>query len=288
MAIDAMTGEEVNRGEASTFFRMSDIHVNFLNDYHLGRWAQYVGKKAIEYGVQSVIISGDISEAPTLVQHLKQLRKGFGVPIYYVPGNHDYWRTDFDSLKSVMSELNESGLGITWLGDSKPIALNSKTALIGHECWYDAMAGDWTTSNMEMRDWELIHDFIPVRSNRAGIVSICRKHAGMGIVYLDKQLDAALALGYENIIVATHFPPFTEAARYHGAPNPHHSLPWYTCTSLGGLLVEKAQENRDRHFLVLAGHTHDECRVNIEPNLSVHVKGATYGNPSFELMRVGH
>lgn len=278
-----LLGQKTNN--TKTYLWMSDIHLNFLQDDHIQRWAAYAARS--DPNVSGVFITGDISEAPHLGRHLLLLQQSLDrLPIWYVHGNHDYWRSSVSDVHDSARRLKQLNSKITWLGDSPVVQLNEKVGLVGHDGWYDAMAGDWKHSHFRMRDWDLIADFQPEMFNTAGIVSISRKLAGQAIVYLENKISEA-CVSNDTIVIMTHFPPFEDAAKYRGRKSDSYALPWYTCASLGTMILEKSQQHPDKKFIVLCGHTHEKCIYNVANNLIVYVQGAAYGNPGFMTLHLG-
>lgn len=265
---------------------MSDIHLNFLDDKKIEKWASYVGRAVPD--AQGILITGDISEAPQLSQHLKALYQFSGkLPIWFVLGNHDVWKSGVATVQDEMKLLHQANPNITWLGDADVIQIADKAALVGGDGWYDAMLGDWQNSHFRMRDWDLIFDFMPVMHSKAGVVAVARKFAYASVVYLEKRISEAVALGNETVVILTHVPPFEEASQHRGRVCDRFTQPWYTSKAMGEMILQKAAENPDKKFVVFCGHTHSKCHVQPAHNVAVFVMGADYGNPSFTTIQLG-
>lgn len=272
---------------SKTFLWMTDIHLNFLKENAVVNWAQFAHRQAKNANCEGVIISGDISEGNQIQSHLKILATQIGLPLYYVHGNHDYWHTSRENLFKDAKLLEDGNPQIKWLGASDVIPVTEKTALVGHDGWYDAMAGDWTTSSTWMRDWDKCHDFIPLRPNKGPAIGLGRLFAADAIAFVSNQIDKALLGEFETIMIVTHFPPFAAAARHNGMPNDPDAAPYYCCVSMGEMLKDKALANPTKKFVVLSGHTHDAYRHDEMDNLTVYVGGAEYGQPSFQTINIG-
>jgi 3',5'-cyclic-AMP phosphodiesterase len=61
---------------------------------------------------------------------------------------------------------------------------------------------------------------------------------------------------YPHVIVATHVPPFREAAWHQGLPSGDDFLPYFACKAMGDVLLAVAQSHPGCQILVLCGHTH--------------------------------
>ena len=65
---------------------LTDIHLNFLDANERKHFYQEI----INTECDSVLISGDIAEAPSIKNILQELAIFIKKPIYYILGNHDY------------------------------------------------------------------------------------------------------------------------------------------------------------------------------------------------------
>ena len=87
---------------------------------------------------------------------------------------------------------------------------------------------------------------------------------------------------YPQVIVATHVPPFREAAWYQGSPSADDYLPFFACKAVGDVLLEVAQSYPECRFLVLCGHTHGSGEIQVLENLRVVTGQAEYGRPEIQ------
>ena len=99
--------------------------------------------------------------------------------------------------------------------------------------------------------------------------------------YLKSVLPEA-AGRYPRVIVATHVPPFREAACHEGRPSADDYLPFFACKAVGDVLLEAARSFPDCQVLVLCGHTHGGGEVQVLDNLRVLTGPAEYGKPKVE------
>src|SRR4051794_10937772 len=91
---------------------MSDLHLEVHPDYH--------PKPAA--GADMLVLAGDIGSYQTGSRlagndfGLERFspRKGWPVPVLYVPGNHEYDNDDFDAVHERLRDTCDR-LGITWL-----------------------------------------------------------------------------------------------------------------------------------------------------------------------------
>ena len=85
-----------------------------------------------------------------------------------------------------------------------------------------------------------------------------------------------------KVIVATHVPPFCEAAWHEGRPSSDDFLPFFACKAVGDVLLEAARSHPKCQILVLCGHTHDGGELQVLENLRVVTGPAEYGKPEIQ------
>jgi predicted MPP superfamily phosphohydrolase len=227
-----------------------------------------------EAGCEAVVISGDITEAPYIQSDLKLFEKHLALPIYFVLGNHDFYHGSFASVWKTAEEITNTEPFIKWLQISDPIQLQEKTCLIGDDGWYDIKAGGAEFSRLMMTDFHLIHDFR--HQMHMSIVAMSRKLAFESTERLEQKIRKAVEQ-YDTIYIATHVPPYLEAAL-----SPQRKLsdfswaPYMTNIMMGDMLIQVAEEFRDKKFIVLAGHTHTSCLHKAWHNIEVRVGQAEY------------
>lgn len=246
----------------------TDIHLNFIYKPHL------FGEALAEEG-DAVVITGDISEAPTLASDLSELEKGFKKPIYFVLGNHDYYKGSFDSVHKTVRNLKNPNL--TWLRNNL-IELNPSTALVGHEGWYDAQYGNPYDSNVTLYDWRIIKDLQNASFMRDTLLSKLQELGQKAATEAQIKLEEALQK-YEKVIFATHVPPFDKACWHRGSLSDPDWMPWFTCKAMGYTLGQLANKYPSKELLVLCGHTHSPGEYQHAPNLKVLTGKSDYGNP---------
>jgi len=262
----------------------SDIHLDHLfGESDIAAFAV----KLTERDVDGVIITGDISSAKKLTQHLRIIEWTVQRPVYFVCGNHDFWYSSIAKVREEMKLLSDASHHLRYLPTVPYVALSKQTALVGHDGWYDGRNGNAMTSRFFMVDWELIDDYKPFVDNglkfglikdRTGLIKQSELLSHEAVQHVRNGITAAIPY-HKHIIVATHVPPFAESHIYGGRVGDSNAQPWFTSREMGDMLLEEANARHDVHFTVLAGHTHGKYDGKVAHNLEVHVAGARYGSP---------
>jgi predicted phosphohydrolase len=272
----------------------TDIHLDSLrNDEQVIEF----GRSLVKDSPSGVLLTGDLSNGKSIVHHLALLEKAIARPVYFVLGNHDFYESSVQDIRKAMHELTNVSEFLKYLPTLPYVPLTQKTALVGHDGWYDGMNGDYKRSRFIMNDWYLIKEF----AERNCVV---RDVSGWSIspnytVYHEKVVEQAKLLAkqavdhvhagikaavryHKNIVVMTHFPPFENAHIYNGKIGDAGAQPWYTSKMMGTLLLDAARTYSDVRFEVFCGHTHGKCDVKIAQNLFCHVGGAQYTAPELQ------
>ena len=254
----------------------TDVHLNFLKEPEVRAY----GASARDAGAEAFLITGDIAEGRNIEAILTWLVEGFAGPIFYVLGNHDYYYRGIDVVRRSVAFLGVRDPRLVYLPDAPaPLALSETLGLVGVDGWGDARLGAPETSQVFLNDFRLIDDLGEFPGP-----ALFRKLRALGdreAALLRPRLAAALAQ-FPRVLVATHVPPFAEAAWHEGKRSADDWLPYFTCKAVGDVLLEAADAHPARQITVLCGHTHSPGEAQLRPNLRVVTGGARYGRPVFE------
>lgn len=228
----------------------------------------------------ALIISGDISLAAFLKDHLLALESRIQRPIFFVLGNHDFWGGSFDSVRKNVTSFSNSSDYLKYLSTSSYTMLTQDVALVGHDGWYDGFYGDPRMSAAAMNDWELISDLLKARTSFGleGVLLASRQQALLAANHVADSIKKAILKKPKKIIVVTHVPPFTDPLDK-SALDKNDLYPWYSSKTMGDMLLTAAKNNPQIDFEVFCGHVHEECNKAILKNLFLHVGGAEYSSP---------
>lgn len=263
----------------------TDIHLD-----HTGREAKKLFlDEVVRSGADALLITGDLSGGHTLMSHLDWLGRQLQVPIWFVLGNHDYYGNGMsnvrDKVRTWIAENHDAQH--RWLGDSDCEAIvpqGLRTAVVGADGWYDTRFGK-VDGSVALNDFFYISDLRPFFGGRgpapsSPLLPELRRIADAETCDLERKLDKVLALSVDRILVATHVPPFADAAWHQGSRSEPNYLPFFSCRSMGEMIVSKAEKHPDKEFLVLCGHTHGSGIFRPTPRIKVVTGGAVYGRPA--------
>lgn len=226
-----------------------------------------------------VLIGGDVSNGATSLIHLTNLAKLIEKPFYFVLGNHDFYYGSIAAIRSDAQKLTIDIPRIQYLTGNGIFALSEKTALIGHDGWSDARAGDYHHSDVMLNDYFLI-DELKRLNNEERFVKL-HELGAEAADYLKKQLEKALE-SYERVVLLTHVPPFVESCLYEGLPADSNWTPHFVGKATGEAIKEVMKNHLDKELLVLCGHSHWRQDVEILPNLRVVTGHSVLGIPNVQ------
>lgn len=254
------------------FAWVTDVHLDKLKERDYLEYKEYLA----ELNPELLVISGDISEGEKVCQTLKDFDETFSFPIYFVLGNHDFYWSSFAKVEKNIRNLVKNSQNLKWLTESKLIALNENTAIIGVEGWGDGKNGTLNLSEGAARDVMTIEDYKGL--NREEIAVLLNSRGDFYAEKLRQKLLEAVK-NYKNVILVVHVPPFVEVCfdrnlRICG----EFKLPFYSCKAIGDMLLEVMKNYPNCQMTVLCGHTHEKADVKILDNLRVRVKESGYGS----------
>src|SRR4051794_13094790 len=80
---------------------LTDIHLNFVGPGNVDALCRSV----LDAGAGAVLLTGDVAEAPDLVEQLEGLDDRLGLPVYFVLGNHDFYRGSIARVRAAVEQL---------------------------------------------------------------------------------------------------------------------------------------------------------------------------------------
>lgn len=224
---------------------ISDLHVDLNEQQEDLSIEQALLQVVQERDLSQLIIAGDISNDLHLsLRVLEELREASGIPVLFVPGNHDYWS-------------KENGMTDTWeiyrayqmysgCLSERSYSLNEQWAVIGNTGWYDYTMGEpkyGTADFEEMKLGERIwQDSIYVKWGRS--------NAEMHRYFYDTLEQKLIKQQGKQIILVTHMlgHPFFKV------PMPHPRWEYFNAF-LGSTEYTELYEKYNVRYAVM-GHVH--------------------------------
>jgi predicted MPP superfamily phosphohydrolase len=258
---------------------LTDPHLNFLDSEDRSLLYQEI----VNSNCDALLLSGDIAEASSVVKILKEMETHIQKNIYFVLGNHDYYRGDVKTVQEAMLALTNKHEYLFWLPVAGLQKLNADTILVGQDGWADGRLGNYQNSRVVLNDSRLIVDLF--QANILGKYKLLEKMqqlADQDAKQLENDLLEALLLNPKKIIVVTHVPPFRESCRYNGLISDDDWLPFFSSKVTGDVLMGFASNNPSIEFLILCGHTHGKADFSPLNNLIIKTGHAEYGKPEIQ------
>lgn len=258
---------------------LTDIHLNFIDDVARQKFYQEI----VSTGCDGVLISGDIAEAPCLIDILNNMAEYIDKPIYFVLGNHDYYRGQIQEVHDAMTGLTKNNDKLFWLPVSGMQKLDNNTFLIGQDGWADGRLGDYQNSRVVLNDSRMIADLFQEKIlGKYQLLEKMQQLADADAMKLQNDLKQVVSQTPKKIIILTHVPPFKEACLHEGKISGDDWLPYFSSKIIGDVLLTTAKQNPKIEFLVLCGHTHNEACYQPLVNLTILVGRSDYGSPSIQ------
>lgn len=258
---------------------LTDIHLNFLDDNERKLFYQSVHKK----NPDAIAVTGDIAEAPCILEMLAEMLEAMNKPIYFILGNHDYYRGQVLDVREKIKNFCKIKNNLFFLTASGLQKLNNRTVLIGQDGWADGRLGDYENSRVSLNDSRMISDlFLAKITGKFQLLEKMQELAGLDAGMLQNDFLKAIALRPKKIIVLTHVPPFKESCMHEGKVSDDNWLPYFSSKIMGDIIFQIALENPAIQYLVLCGHTHSKAYYQPLTNLVVKVGEAKYYRPQVQ------
>ncbi len=259
---------------------LTDIHLNFV-----GTAARRALMEKVERVCDAVVISGDIAESHDVEGYLTEMEEIVQKPIYFVLGNHDFYRGSVAETRERVGWLAERSDRLVYLTREGVVEVTPNTALVGHDGWADGRLGNFERSEIVLNDFLLVDELarhyhlglLDKRGLRRALEDLAETAAG----HFARVLPEA-ASRYGEVIAVIHAPPFREAAWHEGQTSDDDWLPHMSCKVVGDVMLDVMRSHPNCSLLVLCGHTHGRGEVSVLENLRVLTGGAEYGRPEIQ------
>lgn len=214
---------------------LSDLHTEFRLPYKTHAMAEYQGEDVL-------VLAGDIASGSTNTVDVIKFFKSQGFPhIVYVPGNHEYYGTDFDDFNTKMAAKCADIDGVHFLN---PGTVTIKgVQFVGATLWTNFGDNPFSQSAAKrgINDFRVIKGFD---------VNRCAKTYYQHLEYIQDQYEQR---GTRKVVVISHFLPAREciAPRFRGPD----LINDYFANDLGGYISTMSDTTW------LFGHTHDATDI---------------------------
>jgi Icc-related predicted phosphoesterase len=245
----------------------TDLHLNHIVEERI---INSFVNEVLGYEPSALVIAGDISEAPSLERHLNWLESHLNIPIYFVCGNHDYYRGSIETLRLLLTQKFQRWLPITGV-----VTLAPNIGLIGHDGWYDGGYANWFESKVILNDYHLIEEFSVL--TEVGLFSAIQQLAREGEHYFQTWLPQAFE-NHDIVFLVTHVAPWPEnALTPEGTPSDDQWLPCFSSKASGDAIQDIMEKMPNKKLIVLCGHSHTYAKYQPLPNILAITGKGEYG-----------
>lgn len=247
----------------------ADIHLDHAEPAAVDRFVEQVQTVA----PSALLLAGDIGGSRTTLGYVDELERRCGVPVRYVLGNHDFYRS---SIPKVREQHRADRRYLHTAPTSWPLGPN--VDLVGVDGWGDSGWAPEAFGQIRLSDFHMIREFSRAPDRRIVAEGLGRESAEQ----LRRQLMQTTA---KTVVVVTHVPPIPEACLYEGQPSGPSGIAAFACRATWDVLQEHRERYRQR-LIVLSGHTHGPCQVERD-GIEIRVAGSDYGTPRVEILDIG-
>lgn len=254
---------------------LTDLHLDVLNEAQ--REAAIAAWR--DSSADAFWIGGDLGQAHSITDYLAQLDEALERPIYFVLGNHDFYRGAIRDVRARVAALCSERPRLHYLSTDGPHPITDGFGLVGHDGWSDARIGDYERSTVMLNDYELIEELkqLGKQERRSRLHRLGDEAAS----HIEQVLPAALAR-FSHVMLLTHVPPTRSSCWYQGEVSDDEWAPHFTCKAMGDAILQIMRGHPDQQLTVLCGHTHSPGETRPLPNLQILTGGAEYGFPAIQ------
>lgn len=128
---------------------ISDLHVDSSPRHEANEFFSTLVQVMHDRRLDGLIIGGDITNHySTTLNFVERLQTAAGIPVYFIPGNHDFWEIEartkhthdvYDIFQQHPQSLME-----------KPLKISDQYSIVGHPGWYNHTYHDPRFSKEEL------------------------------------------------------------------------------------------------------------------------------------------
>ena len=90
---------------------VTDLHLNFLDQEAIDGFVQSLA----QVDADAFLLTGDVGEAPDVTVHLNNLDTHLARPLYFVLGNHDFYRGSLSGVRTKVAALCSACPNLHWM-----------------------------------------------------------------------------------------------------------------------------------------------------------------------------
>jgi predicted phosphodiesterase len=247
---------------------ISDLHFEKCSDKERKKFLNQLNATSFD----ALLITGDISTSHQIERDLSEIAVACeGRPVMFVLGNHDFFGASFADVEKIVVRVCLRFLNLVALGHGEIIQLSKTTAILGHGGWFDGIAGAGQRTSVVSPDRYQIKDFDKL--NRRQFFERLETLGRESASYFRQVLPRALSR-FENVLIATHVPTFTQVLRFEDRFCDWDKQPFFSNRAAGNVIWGIAKKSSNRCITVYAGHSHSPVSVQMAHNLAIHVSAA--------------
>jgi predicted phosphodiesterase len=208
---------------------ISDLHLEFHPD-----GGQSLLASMDFQGADVLLVAGDLCSSKSIAASLDLLCGACPKPIFYVPGNHEYYGSSFANVDAHLSSLEDAHPQLTVL-NNKAVTLGGRR-ILGTPLWFPDQPGNKGYEGM-------LNDFRLIRGFRRDVYGAHAK----ALQFLEGELRQG------DVVVTHHLPSLQSISpRFQSSP-----LNRYFASPLDALIMER------QPALWVHGHTHDSTDYSL-------------------------
>ena len=185
------------------------MRIQLLSDLHMEHFPQALraaGEVVVDARADALVLAGDIAKGWASLQYASELAQRAGIPVVWIPGNHEYYGQDYDALRLHFEQAELEGVHILM---DRSVTLRD-VRFVGSTLWtdfalYEGSVGLPTREAAMVVGQNNLSDFRVIRRGALpfSAQASAREHA-LARAFLTREL--ALRPARATVVVTHHAP----------------------------------------------------------------------------------
>lgn len=270
MGITSIFASQTNKQSETTMLWLTDIHADKKSEKQLDELYHNIN----QLNPDLICITGDIADGEKAHLFLENLFTNTNRPIAFVLGNHDFYGWSMEDFQQQTTQFSHKNKGIIYLSDIEGLQFGNDNMIIGIDNWNDLT--EYNLNEAPIRSWDFDHieDFKGLSDQE--LINKSKELAAHSCKELEAKLQYAYEQGIKNLYIAMHFAPY-HSSHYYSQEilnNEKHKYYW-SCSPIGKIIDQFANEHPEIHITILSGHTHAKGEYQAKGNVEAFI------NPSY-------
>lgn len=260
------------------------LKILWLTDTHVDKISAENYQELLDFIIASkadgMWLTGDIGDPPRNIEFLKALFERYKKPVFFVLGNHDFYKYKIADMRFKMTQLVKSYPLANYLSETPGLDSDGHL-MVGMDCF--ANTGQDIIQQMT---WDSDHILDLDALNESHLTAQLNALAEKDAKRLLKKCQQQIHTHIKKVSILTHVPPSDSMkGQFLVKPHQKNRSVFYSLT-LSDVLHQLASDFPSVQFNVYSGHIHQTQLYQIAGNMMGHVAKAYMPSKSYKWIHI--